>query len=248
MTMTRQEVITNFIDTLEQERTALGFTQAQMAREMKMSLSGYKKLIAGETAKIDLYVAYQTSQLTGKWFFELCKDYSSPLLPIMSKMRNLTPTQIRFVSGIVDFEAEFRSQVSPDAAEDYVSILIPTGNMADGMIWDCANVEKLNVAPYRKWFGSDLHCAIRITSNHLTPVYHLNDILLVSQTAPRDGDTGIFINKENGRAYLRKYHQTDPCVLEPIADCGKPFIIDCRDHKEMDKWIKFGHVLTKIRE
>lgn len=248
MTMTRHEVITNFIDSLERERTTLGLTQVQMAQKMKMSVSGYKKLIAGETAKIDLYVAYQTYQLTGKWLFELCGDYSSPILQTVIKMRRLSPSQIRFVSGIVDFESSFRSQTPLDKTEDYVSILIPTGNMEDGMIWDCANVDKLNVASYRRWFGSDLHCAIRITSNHLTPVYHMGDILLVSQTAPRDGDTGIFINKEDGRVYLRKYRQTNPCVLEPIIGYGRTFTIDNRDHKEMDKWIKFGHVLTKIRE
>lgn len=248
MTMTRQEVITNFIDSLEQERTSLGLTQMQMAQKMKMSVSGYKKLIAGETSKVDLYVAYQTYQLTGKWFFELCRDNSSPILQAACKMRRLTPSQVRFVTGIIDFEEAFRREISPEKAEDYVSILTPTGNMEDGMIWDSANVEKLNVASYRKWFGSDLHCAVRITSNHLSPVYHMGDILLVSQTAPRDGDTGIFINKEDGRVYLRRYRQTNPCVLEPIIGYGRTFTIDSHDHKEMDKWIKFGHVLTKIRE
>lgn len=248
MILTRQDVLTNFINNLEVERTALGLTQAQMAKEMDMSASGYKKLISGGTSRIDLYMAYQAYHLTGKWFFELCGDYSSPLFQIVCDIRRLTPSQLRFVTGIINFELDFQNQTSPDQIEDYVSLIIPTGDVTDGMIWDSANVEKLNVSSYRKRFGSDLHCAILITSNHLSPVYHMGDILLISQTAPRDGDTGVFINKENGRAYLRRYRQTNPHMLEPIIGYGKTFTIDNHDHEEMDKWIKFGRVLSKMRD
>lgn len=247
MMLTRQEVIRNFIQSLEKERASLGFTQAQMAQKMEMSLSGYKKLIAGETAKIDIYLAYRVCSLTGKWFYELCRDEHSPYYDIMNKVRALTASQLRFISGIIDFEIQFHNKVR-DGIEDYVSILIPTGDEKDGMILDSANIEKLNVAPYRKWFGSELHCAIKITSDHLAPAYHMGDVLLISNTAPRDGDTGIFINRDNGRAYLRKYRQTDPAMLEPIVGYGRTFVIDSRDHKEVDKWIKFGRVLSKIRD
>lgn len=247
MILTRQEIINNFIDSLEVERTLLGLTQAQMAKKMEMSVSAYKRLIAGETSKIDIYIAYKTCCLTGKWFFELCRDNSSSLYELVSKLRLLAPSQLRFVSGLVNFETEFQIKIPPEEMEDYVSLLIPTGDEDDGMILDSANVGKINVAAYRKWFGSDLHCAILITSNHFTPVYHINDILLISQTAPRDGDTGIFVNKENGRAYLRRYRQTNPCTLEPLMGYGKTFTINPHDHKEMDKWIKFGRVLSKMR-
>lgn len=248
MILSRQEVLTNFINNLEVERTVLGFTQAQMAQEMEMSVSGYKKLIAGETSRIDLYMAYQTYHLTGKWFFELCGDYSSPLQQMVSKLRCLAPSQLRFISGIINFELGFQDQKTLEQIEDYVSLLIPTGDLEDGMIWDSVNVEKLNVASYRRKFGSNLHCAILITSNHLVPVYHMGDILLISQTAPRDGDTGIFINRNDGRAYLRRYRQTNPHVLEPISGYGRTFAIDSHDHKEMDNWIKFGRVLSKMRD
>lgn len=248
MSMTRQEILTNFINNLEMERTALGLTQVQMAQEMEMSVSGYKKLISGSTSRIDLYMAYQTYHLTGKWLFELCGDYSSPLLQIVRDIRRLSSTQLRFISGIINFELDFQNETPPDHIDDYVSLIIPTGDVQDGMIWDSANVEKLNVASYRKRFGSDLHCAILITSNHLSPVYHMGDIILISQTAPRDGDTGIFVNKENGRAYLRRYRQTNPIMLEPIIGSGKTFTIDSHDHQEIDKWIKFGRVLCKVRD
>lgn len=246
--MTRQEIITNFILNLERERATLGWTQAQMASEVDMSVSGYKKLIAGETAKIDLYVAHQTHELTGKWISELCGDFNSPLLPIMSKMRRLTPTQLRFISSIIDFETDFLDQVSPDDAEDYVNLLTPTGNQEDGMIWDSVNVEKINVASYRKRFGSDLHCAVRITDNHLHPVYNTGDIILMSKAAPRDGDTGLFINKETGRAYLRKFRQTKSFVLEPLNGYGLAFTMNDDNPEDLNKWLRFGRVLSKMRK
>lgn len=219
-----------------------------MAEKVDMSVSGYKKLIAGETSKIDLFIAYQMYELTGKWIFELYGDSSSLLLQTATKMRHLSPSQLRFVSSVIDFEADFISNTPSEVAEDYVSLLTPTGSFEDGMIWDSVNVEKLNVARYRKRFGTDLHCAIRITSNHLNPVYNLGDILLISKSAPRDGDTGMFINRETGRAYFRKLHQTSACVLEPLNDYGLTFTMNDHDKNESDKWLKFGRVLSKMRE
>lgn len=246
--MTRHEIVMNFVDSLERERTSMGLTQAQMAEKLEMSLSGYKKLITGETAKIDLYMAYRMHEITGKWIFDLCGDSDTELNQTANLLSQLTPSQLRFVSGIIKFENAFKVSLPAEQINDYVTLFTPTGDLEDGMIWDSVNIEKLNVATYRKRFGTDLHCAIRITSNHLHPAYNVGDILLVSQTPPRDGDTGIFINRETGRAYLRKFHQTNPCVLEPVNGLGQVFRVNSFDKADMDRWIKFGRVLTKIRE
>ena len=128
-----------------------------------------------------------------------------------------------------------------------ISVLIPTGNMTDGMILDSYNVEKLDVSNYRKAFGDALHIGIRITSNHLHPVYNKGDILLISRNPIRDGDTGIFINAQTKRAYIRKLHQTNPCELTPINNYGETFYVDSDNVDDMSKWIKFGHVLCKVR-
>ena len=115
------------------------------------------------------------------------------------------------------------------------------------MILDSYNVEKLDVSNYRKAFGDALHIGIRITSNHLHPVYNKGDILLISRNPIRDGDTGIFINAQNKRAYIRKLHQTNPCELTPINNYGETFYVDSDNVDDMSKWIKFGHVLCKVR-
>lgn len=74
-------------------------------------------------------------------------------------------------------------------------MIVPTGNFEDGMIWDSANIIKVNAAPYIQKFGTKLHCGVMVTSHHLQPVYQNGDILLISKRPPREGDTYIFINR-----------------------------------------------------
>lgn len=72
------------------------------------------------------------------------------------------------------------------------------------MVLDSANEERIYCPEYIKKYGERLHCGIRITSNHLNPVYVRNDILGISKKPPRDGDTCILIHKPTGRAFIRK--------------------------------------------
>ena len=50
--MTNIEITQNFIENLEKAREELGWTQAQMAEKLQMSLSSYKYMISGKSAKI----------------------------------------------------------------------------------------------------------------------------------------------------------------------------------------------------
>lgn len=244
--MDKSKIISRFIDNMECERTRLGLTQNQMAKELGISLSGYKKLISGETTKIDLCLGCRLSELSGRYLSDLC-GLTVPGSEISRRLSELTDSQIHFVGDVVNFEADFNKGYPDVDTEDYVTLMTPTGNFEDGMLWDSVNLEKINVAAYRARFGENLHCAIKVSSNHLHPVYHIGDILLVSKQPPRDGDIGIFINRITGRGYLRKYHQTQPVRLEPVNGFGQEFVVDYRNAKDMDQWIKFGKVLTKMR-
>ena len=76
----------------------------------------------------------------------------------------------------------------------------------------------------------------------------MGDILLISRRPPRDGDTTIFLNTENSRAYLRRFIQQVPRILQPINGYGESFYIDPYNEDEVKKWVKYGVVLTKMRE
>lgn len=242
--MTRQELASNFITSMERERVRRGYTQPQMADRLGLSASGYKKIIAGETSKIDLYTAYLVYKLSGKFIFELCGENSAEL-EAFQDYRSLTSSQKAFVNNIIHFEQSF--QENNTAVEEYISVIVPSGVAEDGMIWDSANVIKVNASPYIHKFGKNLHCGILITSDHLQPVYQMGDILLVSRRPPRDGDTGIFINKEEGRAYLRRYRQTDTIRLEPVNEYGVVIELSSNDMSDKGKWLKLGCILTKMR-
>lgn len=233
-----------FADNLERERTKLNLTQKQMADKLEMSLSAYKRLITCSTEKIDLYVIYRLYKLTGKLAYEFT-SISDPYLDLKKKITNLTLPQMAFVEGLIDFEKSF-SDIGM-APEDYLTVYVPTGNMEDGMIYDSASVEKVHLPDYKARYGNQISCGIRITSNHLHPVYNKGDILLIAQKSIRDGDTGVFINHINGRAYIRKFYQTTPCRLEPINGLGEVFFVDGTSEEDMKKWVKFGRVVAKVR-
>lgn len=242
--LTKQELVKNFTLNVEKERLKLKLTQAQMAKKLDMSLSGYKKMISGVTTKIDLYTAYLLQNMTGKWIFELIDDCEEDMELILS-LRELSQCQKSFIKGIIEFEAAFSA--GHDEPEDYITVFVPTGNMEDGMIYDSSHFFKVNAASYRKKFGDDLYCGIQVTSEHLNPVYNLGDILLICRKAIREGDTGIFLNRETGCAYIRKLQVTASWILEPINGYGKAITIDRQDEAATKKWIRFGYVLTKMR-
>lgn len=242
--MTRFELSRQFAEHMEIERVNLGLTQQQMADRLDVSLSAYKRIINGTTDKIDLYIIYKLYRLTGKLAYEFT-DISDPYLVLKKKIMGLSPTQISYIETLIDFENSFA--MTHDDYEDYVTVYVPTGNMEDGMIYDSSNIEKKNIASYRRRYGSQISCGIRITSNHLHPVYNKDDILLISRKSIRDGDTGIFFNRDTGCAYVRKFFQTSPCRLEPINGYGEIFYVDSTKKEEMDCWIKFGCVIAKIR-
>lgn len=243
----RQKLVENFALTLERERLALGYSQQQMAVALDMSLSSYKRIINNETNKIDLYTLYLLSQLTGKQGEELC-GILTPLQRARSAMGDLSQPQLKFVSAVIQFELQFSKTLrSGEMTDDFVTLMIPTGNMQDGMQFDSCILKKVNVSTYRGRYGEAIDCAIQITSNHLHPTYVRNDVLLVSRTPIRDGDTGVFINTATGLAYIRIFHKSSICLLEPVSSSGHTFTIDPGNRADMDRWIKFGRVITKMR-
>lgn len=242
--MTKQQLSDNFAQNLECERIKLGLSQKEMADELEISLTAYKRILTGETTRIDLYVAYRLYELTGKFAFELLGIYEKKF-KVAEKLHGLSDQQLLFVNAVIEFEKQF--QVNNEDYEDYINVFVPTGNLEDGMIYDSSHMEKLNVSHYLKKFGDRIDYGIKITSNHLHPAYNKGDILLISKETIRDGDIGLFLNCEDGRAYIRKFHQTNPSKLEPINDYGKTFYVNQDSKEDMDKWKKFGKVLTKVR-
>lgn len=247
--ITKRELADNFVANIEIERVKLGLTQAQMAEKLEMSLSSYKNMINGISNNISMYVLYLVYLLTGKQPFELC-GYITAETQLMIDFCKLPKYRQKAILSLVSIEAELSMEgrkMLSDNDDNEIPLYILTGNMTDGMTFDSANAVSLNVGQYKKIYGNMIDCGIKITSQHFHPVYFEGDILLICRQAPRDGDTGIFINRETGRIYIRKFRQTSPIQLIPVCDSGKIIYLNDRDPKEMKKWMKFGYVITKLR-
>jgi len=146
--LTREQLSRNLGTNLERERFKLGYSQQDMAKALDMSLSSYKRLANGDTGKVDVYTVYKLSQLTGKMFYELCGE-SSDLFQTYDRMRNLSPTQLHFIESLVQFEFDFARNletVPSVSREDYTTMIIPSGNMHDGMVYDSCSLEKINIS------------------------------------------------------------------------------------------------------
>ena len=52
------------------------------------------------------------------------------------------------------------------------------------MVYDSCSLEKINISGYRERYGNQIDCALLVTSDHMSPLYHANDILLMTQKSP----------------------------------------------------------------
>ena len=235
------EIRDRIVDIMETERISRNLSIAGMARLMNIDESVYKRLVYKQTAKVSLSVAIKLCELTGKPFDDLIRKSGGS--EIAQKYALLSARQKEYINALISLESEFNAR--SDAGE-YLSVLVPTGNMADGMILDTASVIKVQATAEMRKFPQ-VTCGIKITSNNLLPAYCMNDILLICCEPVRHGDTGVFIDAESGCAYIRKFLQGKECVLEPINNFGRPFTVDPSDPDDMSKWIKFGYVISKMR-
>lgn len=244
MFLKREKAKENLIHSIEMERYNLGLSRDEMAEKLGLSPGQYKKLIELKTKFVDFYICYKLYKLTGRPLSDLVFDPSTET-EIVRRLYKLTDSQIAFVSSVVNFELNMQSENSTE--KDFVACMVPVGDLQDGMIWDSCNFEKVDISSARLKFGDTVDCAVKITSNHLTPVYVINDILLLSFRPPRHGDTAIFINRKTGRAYIRQFLQGTPNILKPLNNFGKTYTFDPNDPNELNEWIRYAVVITKIR-
>lgn len=245
--MTKLELYENFSKNIELERARMGYTQQRMADALGISLSKYKILITNPIeSNVDMFLAHKLYKVTGKTARELCEDHI-PEVDILMWFRDLPAHRKEALKYLIEIEHQFPHDSGPGNERDFVSVFIPTGNMEDGMYLDSTYLDSVNIAEFKKNCCEKIDCGVKITSNHLHPVYHTGDILLVSKRAPRDGDTGIFIRKDNRRMFIREFKQTQPCELRPVNGYGDVIYVDSTNPDDMDQWIKFGTVITTMR-
>lgn len=133
--MNRLEIVNNISTNIERERIKLGMSQAQFAKALDMSLSTYKRIANGESSRIDIYTAYLIYKLTGRFSCELT-GFNDDVINLVKRIKKLSKSQRILINSIIDTELALSAYKDESShTEDLISVLIPTGNMTDGMIW-----------------------------------------------------------------------------------------------------------------
>jgi len=78
-----------------------------------------------------------------------------------------------------------------------IPCLIPHGDIRQGVIYDACEVVEIFTS------CKEAYVAVKMTNNDLVPTYCKDDIILISNSFPRNKEYGVFY--KNGRAYIREY-------------------------------------------
>ena len=236
-----REYIEHFKRIVELKRDELGLSQEKMSSLLGMPLATYKTMLSGTMVNLSVSVLVKAEEITGLSIYELI-GVENPDLKMLEDFRKLPEHRKRSIRSTIEVEWEL-SKSLPESDHSIETICYEvTGNMEDGMFFDSAYSETIDVGSHQKLFVESIDCAIKITSNHFHPTYHMGCVLLIHQAPPRDGDTGIFIHKPTSKLYIRKFRQTNPCQLIPVNGIGKIIEVDSYNATDMNQWIKFGRV------
>lgn len=246
MKETERIYIDHFRENIESARYGIGISQQKMAALIGMPFTTYKNMLAGSMASLPIAYLIEAEKVTGLTIYQLIGEHSNShdLNKAFLSLPDHRQTAIR---TMILIEQQLSAAIPDINGSEETTCYTVTGNIEDGMLFDSVAYETVNISKYVGLYPVSIDCAIKINTNHLHPVYLTGDILLIHQGAPRDGDTGIFINKRTCRAYIRRFKQTQPCELLPINGIGKPIFVDGTSKDDMAQWIKFGYVITKMR-
>lgn len=243
-TLDRLQVKHNIGETIEKVRNELRYSQNKMGELLGLSQSTYYRLTNGDVDNTILYAVYKFCKLNNMTLGEVVGD-PSPTTDLNRMFKSLPEFRQRTVRTMIELDSKLSMKETYD--REYVDCYILTNNNCDGMLFDTACYEPINIAGYRNICPDSIDCGIKFMSNHLHPAIHKGEILLIHQGPPRDGDTGIFINRKSKRIFFRRFIQGDICKLEPIAPYGKTIEVNSHDNNDMNQWIKFGYVMTRMR-
>lgn len=98
--MTDLQCLQNMMKNIEIERTNLGYTQAQMAKAIGMSLSSYKRMLVGEMNLKASIVIKNLYMLTGKFCGEFM-ELSDPNIEMLKQFRKLSTEQQEAILNLI---------------------------------------------------------------------------------------------------------------------------------------------------
>lgn len=205
----------NLKDKLQRSKISLSYLSAQA----DISEDTLRSIIYGKSQDIKLSSILKIARvldcsldsLIGRSLYSIREEN------IIKQLRNLSEHSLRTVQTLIDLEEKTTLHNSITNKET-ISVLIPTGNLKDGIFYDNSRFETLDITNYPQELKDSIAFGMKIISSHFEPIYFMNDILLLSlDNAPEINDITLSVNNE-GRIFLRKL---TPFGLEPINRFGK---------------------------
>lgn len=212
-----------------------------LAIQADMSEDTLRSIIYGKSQDIKLSTFIKIANvlncsldnLAGRSFYSL-QDQN-----MINRLANLPERSFNVINFVLQLEEQSILQKSSNG-KDIIQVFLPTGNLKDGMHYDCFLSESLDISEYPPSIKNNTDLGIKIITRNYEPVYHPNDILLLSQKRmPEYNDIVLYIDNE-GRLYIRTYTEN---YLLSINGFGKR--IPTKDFK---KYKAMGVVLKVVKE
>lgn len=165
--------------------------------------------------------------------------YSPEINNIANRLNHLSARSINTIMFLLDLE-ETSSVLPSNAGNDIIRVLLPNGNMKDGMYYDSCSVDELDISAYPTSLKKVTDFAIKITTHNYEPIYCMNDLLLIShQSLPESNDIVLCMDAA-GKLFIRRYSEDG---LDPINGFGKviPF-------NELKNYKLIGVILKVVKE
>ena len=129
------------------------------------------------------------------------------------------------ISLIARYEAHVMKN-QRDTKEGFLRpCLIPNGDIRKGIIYKNCDQEEI-IVPIK-----EAYVAIKMINNDLSPIYCENDIILIEDRFPENGERAVFMR--NGRAYIRKFVKENGCYrLKCLHNHGEDLVLKRMDEVE----------------
>ncbi len=186
-------------DRLKEVMNDLGWTKEQLADKSGLPLETIRNIYYGKTADPKISTVMAIAEATGHSInclmgkcphtvaektilrhYRSCGNHGKSLIELVAK----------YEAGSVKYERE--------AVERHlIPCFLPHGDIHKGIVYEtCETVEIETSHP-------EAFIAIQMTTNALAPKFCKNDIILIENRFPNNGEYAVFFR--DGRAYIRKY-------------------------------------------
>ena len=231
----------SFRSSLREKLKEQKLTLSSLASLSDLSEDTLRSIIYGKSQDIKLSTLIKIADVLQCSLDELINrnTYSHDVLLLIKRIKKLPKRSLTALEIIVSLEEKSMLHKST-LGKEVIPVFIPKGNMRDGMYYNGNIYEGLDISGYPINLIRDTTFGLLIQTEYYEPIYHPNDILLLSVNHnPRFYDIVLYINN-NGRIFIRQY--TDLGLI-PIGKFGEIIPVS-----EMKNYTALGVVIKTVNE